>query len=164
MKFHPELNAIERVWQVIKRFVRSYNEGNLAAVRKLYAEAIQEENLPKSLIRRFIRLVNVYLIAYESGLSLVQAEEFRKDRRSHRCYNPAMDEILAGKIDELYSPALQTNQAIILGLQGLHSMEEDDEMEVEEVSVIQGSSNSTIDEENIQESLLDSINEVIIFE
>ncbi len=68
-KFHAELNPIERVWQIIKRYVRNYNdEGNLPKVRALYKEAIKEEQLPIKLIRKFIRSMYFYLFEYEQGL------------------------------------------------------------------------------------------------
>lgn len=55
-KFHPELNPIERCWNIMKRFVRKNNDGTITTLRKNMEKGLSPEILPISLIRKYFRL------------------------------------------------------------------------------------------------------------
>jgi len=57
-KFHPELNAIERLWARIKAYIRPRTDGKIETLRTLLREAFRKENLPIRLIRKWCRLVS----------------------------------------------------------------------------------------------------------
>ena len=58
-------------------------------------------------IRKYIRLTRAYLLAYDKGLDIVAAEEWLKQRRSHRRYSGQMDDVL----DKLYFPCGRSGEA-----------------------------------------------------
>lgn len=45
-----------------------------------------------------------YLFAYEQGLDIIEAEAFRKERKSHRSHNSSTDAELEARVQVLYSP------------------------------------------------------------
>ena len=53
-----------------------------------------QENVPICLIRKWCRLVEAYLIAYDGGMNIIQAESFINKHRSHRSHSAVMDEEL----------------------------------------------------------------------
>ena len=61
---------------------------------------LSEENLPLSMIRKFIRLADAYIIAYDKDMDIVQADAWIRKHRSHRSYSSKMDEDL----EKLYYP------------------------------------------------------------
>ena len=58
-------------------------------------------------IRKYIRLTRAYLLDYEKGLDIVAAEEWLKQRRSHRGYSGQMDDVL----EKLYFPCGRSGEA-----------------------------------------------------
>lgn len=99
-KFHPELNPIERVWSKMKWHVRRTNNGSIITLRESMEYGLSEENIPLSTIRRYCRLVACYYEAYEQGMSLVTAQKWMAQRRSHRGYAANMDE----RLEKIYYP------------------------------------------------------------
>eukprot|EP01040_Poterioochromonas_malhamensis_P008028 gene8028-8678_t len=169
-KFHPELNPIERVWQVIKRHIKKFNdEGNLPKVRELYKESITESVLQRALIRKFIRLMYVYLYAYDQGLDVIQAESFRRERKSHRSHSPSIDTTLEQRVQHLYHPVDNTEEEGLLGMfvgdneadEAQESPEEVDLFEEEEEEE-EGHIASIDDEDLVQETILDEINNKLL--
>jgi hypothetical protein len=67
LKFHPELNPIERVWSRLKLFLRKYNDGQLATLQLLMKKRLDRENVSLTLTRKYCRLVTAFLL-----LALVQ--------------------------------------------------------------------------------------------
>ena len=57
-------------------------------------------NLIIKTIRKYIRLTHAYLLAYDKGLDIVAADDWLKQRRSHRGYSGQMDAVL----EKLYFP------------------------------------------------------------
>ncbi len=105
VKVSPGAQSNRKSGQIIKRYVRNKNdEGNLPKVRALYKEAIKEEQLLIKLIRKFIRLMYLYLFAYEQGLGVIETETFRKERKPHRSHNSSTDAVLEARVQVLYSP------------------------------------------------------------
>jgi len=164
-KFHPELNPIERVWQVIKRHIKKFNdEGNLPKVRELYKESITESVLQRALIRKFIRLMYVYLYAYDQGLDVIQAESFRRERKSHRSHSPSIDTTLEQRVQHLYHPVDNTEEEGLLGMlvgdneadEAQESPEEVDLFEEEEEEE-EGHIASIDDEDLVQETIRNKI-------
>jgi transposase len=99
-KFHPELNPIERCWSRLKAYIRKFNDGTLDTLKRLMVEGAKECNIPLCLIRKYIRLSEAYLIAYENGLNILQTTEWLKKHRSHRAHSEKMDDTL----EQLYFP------------------------------------------------------------
>jgi hypothetical protein len=104
-KFHPELNPIERCWSIMKFYCNKHSDGKLATLKTNMREGLSIENLPISLIRKYVRLSMAYCIAYDNGLDIVQAEDHIRQHRSHRRAGKTMDSIL----NELYYPITNTN-------------------------------------------------------
>jgi transposase len=90
-KFHPELNLIERFWSRMKWSIRKYSNGKIEQLRISMTHALSSANLPCSLIRRYIRLVSAYYIAYQEGKDIIQAEFWIRKHRSHRGCSAKMD-------------------------------------------------------------------------
>ena len=53
------------------------------------------------------RLTRAYLLAYDKGLDIVAAEEWLKQRRSHRGYSGQIDDVL----EKLYFPCGRSGEA-----------------------------------------------------
>ena len=100
-KFHPELNPIERVWGRMKWHIRKYSTGKLDDLEKNMNDGLGEEILPIVLIRKFIRLISAYYIAYVDGLDLIAADAWIRKHRSHRSHSIQMDH----RLEALYFPA-----------------------------------------------------------
>jgi hypothetical protein len=99
-KFHPELNPIERVWSRMKWHIRKYSDGKLAELEKIMNEGLSECILPVALVRRYIRLVSAYYMAYSGGMDIVAAESWIRKHRSHRGFSHMMD----SRLEQLYFP------------------------------------------------------------
>ena len=97
-KFHPELNPIERCWSRMKWHTRRFCDGKLESLERYMNQGLSEENLPLSLIRKYIRLVSAYYIAYNDGKDLMQADEWIRKHRSHRGFSEKMD----SRLENLY--------------------------------------------------------------
>ena len=79
----------------MKWFLRKYTDGKIETLQELMEQGLSEENLPLWLIRKYLRLVRSYLIAYEEGLDIVQAEQWIRKHRSHRAHSKKMDAQIA---------------------------------------------------------------------
>jgi hypothetical protein len=99
-KFHPELNPIERVWSRMKWHLRKYSTGKLKDLEVQMNEGLGERVLPVELIRRYIRLVTAYYLAYRDGKDVVAADAWIKKHRSHRGHSQKMDT----ELEQLYFP------------------------------------------------------------
>jgi hypothetical protein len=99
-KFHPELNPIERCWSRMKWSIRKYSNGKIAQLRTSMIHALSIANLPCGLIRKYIRLVSAYYIAYQEGKDIIQAEAWIRKHRTHRSCSAQMDV----KLEALYFP------------------------------------------------------------
>jgi hypothetical protein len=108
-KFHPELNPIERVWGRMKWYVRQWVDGTMVTLAKLMREGLSypdddgiamTNNLSLAIVRKYVRLTWAYILAYNEGHDLLSADEWLKQRRSHRGYAPTMDD----KLEALYFP------------------------------------------------------------
>ena len=62
--------------------------------RVSYPDDDDMKNSTACIIRKYIRLKRAYLLAYDKGLDIVAAEEWLKQRRSHRGYSGQMDDVL----------------------------------------------------------------------
>jgi len=67
---------------------------------------LKEEYTPICLIRKWCRLVEAYLIAYEGGMNIIQAEAFINKHRSHRSHSLKMDETL----EQLFIQAIKNQE------------------------------------------------------
>ena len=99
-KFHPELNPIERVWGRMKWYIRKFSDGKLETLERLMNEGLHEDNLPRKMSRKFVRLVTAYYLAYSNNLDIVSAELVIRQHRSHRGVHAQID----AQLDELYYP------------------------------------------------------------
>ena len=93
-KFHChdcELNSIERIWARVKCYVRKYTDGTYEKLKELVEEGLSEKNIPFWLIRKYMRSVQAYLVAYRKGHNLVQADKWIRKQRSHRSFSKKMD-------------------------------------------------------------------------
>ena len=112
-KFHPELNPIERVWSRMKWYIRQMVDGNMSTLTLLMLQGLSYpdnnnlKNLTITTIRKYIRLTQAYLLAYDNVLDIVAAEEWLKQRRSHRGYRGKMDDVL----EKLYFPNGRENKS-----------------------------------------------------
>jgi hypothetical protein len=84
----------------MKWYARQHTDGSLKTLERLLNEGLSVINLPLSLIRKYCRLQQAYLLAYKNNHDIVSAESWIKKRRSHRACVPAMDDDL----DKLYFP------------------------------------------------------------
>jgi transposase len=99
-KFHPELNPIERVWSRMKLYTRKYNTGKLDDLARHMTEGLAEGNLPVALVRKYIRLVTAYYMAYRDNMDIVEADKWIRKHRSHRGHSNKMD----SGLEQLYFP------------------------------------------------------------
>jgi transposase len=99
-KFHPELNPIERCWSRLKWYIRKYSDGKIEHLRSSMDYGLSTSNMSLALIRRYIRLVTAYNIAYEEGKDIIQAEAWIRKHRTHRGCSAKMDAML----ESLYFP------------------------------------------------------------
>jgi transposase len=97
-KFHPELNPIERCWSRMKWHVRRFSGGNLESLATNMTGGLSEEILSITLIRKYVRCVIAYYHAYDQGLDILQADSWIRKFRSHRSFNPSMDEHVLRKV------------------------------------------------------------------
>ena len=110
-KFHPELNFIERIWGRIKYYLRLHCDNTFSTMIKNIENAMERENLPIVIIRRYARTTFAYLYAYRNGLDIVSAHEWVKKHRAHRGHSALMDSALENtEFDEaLYNETYQVN-------------------------------------------------------
>ena len=66
-KFHPELNAIERVWAQLKRFTKAHCKYSLPSLRKNIPLAYDSVTLEN--IKKHFRKVRHYMFGYLEGLT-----------------------------------------------------------------------------------------------
>ena len=99
-KYHPELNPIERVWGRMKWHIRKFADNRMDTLEKLMNYGLSTENIPQWLVRKFFRLNEAYILAYDNGMDMVTATAWIKKHRSHRSYSERMDIAL----EQLYFP------------------------------------------------------------
>ena len=75
--------------------------------RVSYPDDDDMKNSTACIIRKYIRLTRAYLLAYDKGLDIVAAEEWLKQRRSHRGYSGQMGDVL----EKLYFPCGRSGEA-----------------------------------------------------
>ena len=84
----------------MKWFIRQFVDGSMETLTRLMNEGLSYpdnddmKNLTACTIRKYIRLTRAYLLAYDKGLDIVAAEEWLKQRRSHRGYSEQIDDAL----------------------------------------------------------------------
>ena len=75
-------------------------DGTMSALTPLMLQGLSYpdnnnlKNLSITTIRKYIRLTQAYLLAFDNDLDIVAAEEWFKQRRSHRGYRGKMDYVL----------------------------------------------------------------------
>ena len=75
--------------------------------RVSYPDDDDVKNSTACIIRKYIRLTPAYLLAYDKGLDIVAAEEWLKQRRSHRGYSGQMVDVL----EKSYFPCGRSGEA-----------------------------------------------------
>ena len=75
--------------------------------RVSYPDDDDMKNSTACIIMKYIRLVRAYLLAYDKGLDIVAAEEWLKQRRSHKGYSGQMGDVL----EKLYFPCGRSGEA-----------------------------------------------------
>jgi transposase len=131
-KFHPELNPIERVWSRMKYWIRKYSTGKLEDLARHMEEGLAEENLPLMMIRKYIRLITCYYIAYSENKDIVAADRWIRKHRSHRGHSDKMDR----QLEELYFPLGRQHVDLMredVVQEEVRAVEREDEGEVEEL-------------------------------
>lgn len=120
--------------------------------------------MPIKLIRKFIRLMYFYLFAYEQGLDIIEAEAFRKERKSHRSHNSSTDAELEARVRVLYSPETGIELEETIMNDGLieEEMNEEDLEDEEDIEEENGenefdSDDDVDEEEELIELLIDEI-------
>jgi hypothetical protein len=99
-KFYPELNPIERCWSRMKGHTRKYCDGKLESLERFMNEGLSEEILPLWLLRKYIRLITAYYIAYGEGKDVVTADSWIRKHRAHQGFAQKMDV----RLEQLYFP------------------------------------------------------------
>ena len=90
----------------MKWFICQWVDGSIDTLTNLMFQGLSYpthnsmNNLTIKTIRKYIRLTHAYLLAYDKGLDIVAADDWLKQRRSHRGYSSQMDAVLA----KLYFP------------------------------------------------------------
>jgi len=75
---------MERVWSLMKRYTRKYNDGGVETLKKKMLEGLSPSNVSISSVRKFIRLTFIYLAAYDNKLSMSDADSITRTYRSKR--------------------------------------------------------------------------------
>ena len=90
-KFHPELNAIERVWGKMKLILRSYFDSTPngeVSVEKRFIEMIKTVGdypyVTSTLFQKYFMLCDRWVTAYEDEDDVVKVEQLVKRKSSHR--------------------------------------------------------------------------------
>ncbi len=82
----------------MKWHVRRFSGGNLETLTTNMYDGLSEEILSRTLIRKYVRCVIAYYHAYDQGMDIVQADSWIRKFRSHRSFNPSMDEHVLRKV------------------------------------------------------------------
>ena len=82
----------------MKWHVRKFSGGNLDSLATNMTDGLSEDILYIGLIRKYVRCVIAYYHAYDQGMDIVQADSWIRKYRSHRSFNPSMDEHVLKKI------------------------------------------------------------------
>lgn len=101
-KFHCELNPVERVFSVIKRFVRERCTYKMDGLTKNLSLALQCLNINQ--LRRFSHRCDRYIAAYSSGVPSKDMEDvvkcMKKKYKSHRKVHVSLDEYAVSFLSE----------------------------------------------------------------
>jgi len=90
-KFHPELNPIENVWAVVKKYLRTHCQFNIQSLRENIPKAL--ESVDVETIRRFFGKAHRFEVLYAAEVPALKAVDIVKDtsplchknkKKSHR--------------------------------------------------------------------------------
>ena len=82
IKFHPELNPIERVWGKAKQYATNKRNYTFEVVKRTISPAL--EIVPVDTIRKYFRKSRNYMHAYREGFTGYQTNDKFKVYTSHR--------------------------------------------------------------------------------